>query len=205
MISSFLSPVVALRSDPKTGYHQGRFHEVASGGSAVTMVGAEAVVEVDLSVDTNGKMKIVTTEVVMVKVAKEEMAKTEAGMITVVDMAGQTMMMRKMTERIPIEATTETEQDRPNNPDDLIVDQANDIETTEASQNTIVNRNTLDQAHLSRGSLQKHHCEQKDSEIQESTMTTKRTAHFDDDSRIMSSPDLRICSEKIPTMTWNMI
>jgi len=170
----------------------------------VTTVGLGAAVEVDLSVDINGTTKIVTTRVITVKVAKEEMMKTEAGEIKVVDMAGQMMMMRKRTEGIPKEAATGPEQDRPNNPDDPNINQANDIEPTEASQNTIVTHNTLDRAHLGRHLLQKHHSEAKDSELQQPTRTTKWKARPADEVGIMNFPELRICSEKIRLMIWIM-
>ena len=114
------------------------------------VAGVEAVV-VDLTEDTNGKIQIVTTRLVTSKVAKKEMVETDAGDIIVLDAARRTMMMtRRMIEEVPQGAAMELQQNRRNNPEDLIVNQVRNIGTTEASQDTIISCNVLDQAYLGR-------------------------------------------------------
>lgn len=169
----------------------------------VVAVGVDAVMMGDLTENTNGKMKIMTTKLVTVKVAKEEMAETDAGNIMVVDAARRTMMMmRRITEEVLQEAATELQQSRRNNPEDLIVNQVRNIGTTEASQDTIISCNVLDQADLGRGLRRKLQSDGNDRELQQPTtrtMTTEREARLDDVSRIMTSPNSKICSEKIRT------
>lgn len=171
----------------------------------VVVVVVEAVVVGDLTEDTNGKMKIMTMKLVTVKVAKEEMAETDAGDIMVVDAARHTMMMtRRIIEEILQEAATELQQNRPKSPGDLIENQANNIRTTEASQDTIIFCNVLDQAYLGHGIRRKLQSDGSDRVLYQQmtrTMTTEREARLADVSRIMTSPNSGICSEKIRTTT----
>jgi len=168
------------------------------------VAGVEAVV-VDLTEDTNGKIQIVTTRLVTSKVAKKEMVETDAGDIIVLDAARRTMMMtRRMIEELPRGAAMELQQNRRNNPEDLIVNQVRNIGTTEASQDTIIFCSVLGQAYRGHGLRRKLQSDGNDRELQQPTtrtrtMTTEREARLDDVFRIMTSPNSGICSEKIRT------